>query len=110
MPNPSFVQLMARIRGVLLFYRLFFLIPGLLLTCIGCYLYHRNVQVELTIIPAIYAMKILTLGMTAWMVSRRKELYYFFNLGINSKQLITAACTIDLLIFITGLTATAKLL
>jgi len=110
MPNPSSVQLMARLRGLLLYYRLFFLIPGLLLTLVGSVLYYRNARYDFNITPAILSLKILALGMTAWTASRRKERYYFFNLGISNTLLIGSACIIDILLFAIVLQITIKLL
>lgn len=92
---------MARIRGLLLYYRSFFLIPGLLLTTAACGLYYKNARYADSIVPAILTLKVITFGLTAYLNWQRKERYYFFNLGLSPVQLIVSACLIEWLIFFT---------
>lgn len=103
----SCVQFMARIRGLLLYYRSFFLVPGILLILCACWVYRSNAAKHLGILPAILSLKAIAFGMTAYVAHQRKERYYFFNLGLGPYLLTGTAFVIDFLLLFTALTLTS---
>jgi hypothetical protein len=90
---------MARIRGLLLFYRSFFLIPGLILTICGCYLYYRNAKYEFGMGPYVVALKFIVFALAAYSAYRSKELYYYYNLRLSYVKLVVTAFMLDFLLF-----------
>src|SRR5690349_5012277 len=90
---------MARIRGLLLFYRSFFLIPGLILSICGCYLYYRNAKYDFGVGHAVFALKFIVFALAAYTAYRSKELYYYHNLQLSYITLTVTAFILDFLLF-----------
>lgn len=97
------MQFMARIRDLLLFYRSFFLKPGLLLTTLGWFLYFKNAKYNLSVGPPVFVLKALVFAVTAYMVYSRKELFFYYNLGLSYFRLVFTAFILDFFIFFAGL-------
>ncbi len=90
---------MARIRGLLLFYRSFFLIPGLILTVCGCYLYYRNAKYDFGVGPSVLGLKFIVFALAAYSAYRSKQLYFYYNLRLSYIQLIITSFILDFLLF-----------
>lgn len=90
---------MARIRGLILFYRSFFFIPGLILSICGCYLYYRNAKYNFGLGHAVFALKFIAFAFAAYVAYKSKELYYYYNLQLNYAALVGTAFILDFLLF-----------
>ncbi|SHN45363.1 hypothetical protein SAMN05216311_12016 [Chitinophaga sp. CF418] len=101
---------MVRIRGLFLFYRSFFLKPGLLLTTIGCCLYYKNAKYALSVGPPVFLLKAIVFATTAYIVYRSKKLYYYYNLQLSYFTLVLTAFVLDFFLFFTCLKMTKYLL
>lgn len=96
-PNILNALAMKKILGFLTFYRFFFLIPTLILTLCACFLYYQNSKYGIT--SSIVILKLITTGLICYACYGRKELYFYFNLGLSFSTLIICAVITDLLIF-----------
>lgn len=88
---------MRRISGFLTFYRSFYLYPTAVLTLCCCYLVYKNPGYDIS--SGLFALKFLTTGMFAYLSYGKKELYFYYNIGLNFLTLTIAACSLDLVTF-----------
>ena len=97
-PNILCAPAMTRIPGFLIFYRSFYLYPTFILTCVCCYLVYKNPRYDIS--SGLYALKFLTTGMIAYLSYAKKELYFYYNVGLSFRTLTILACCLDLFTFL----------
>ena|ERR1700744_315089 len=97
---------MKTIRQILTFYRSFFLL-SLIVTGLCMYSIHLN---GIRAFFVVFICKTLTLAAFFYFITiyKKKEFYYYRNLGVSKLTLWVATLTIDYVLFIVLLTLTYK--
>lgn len=85
-------------RLILTFYKNF-IATSLILSCCCAYALHIN---GMHAFALLFWFKVLTLGLTFYFIGqyKKKEFYYYQNLGISKLVLWVSSLSIDMLIFI----------
>ncbi|MCR8561014.1 hypothetical protein KXD93_25380 [Mucilaginibacter sp. BJC16-A38] len=78
------------------------------LSCIGLLIFYGAHAMEL--IGVLFWYKIITIGMifSTWIYYKKKELYYYQNLGISKIKLAVATSTFDFLLWLIAIIITTK--
>lgn len=89
---------MARLISIFLFYRSFAAFSWIVTGASMAVIYQYGIHW----ITPMFWMKVLTLGLTWYFIKvyKRREFYYFKNLGASSKFLWISAFSLDLILFI----------
>ena len=94
------------IRIIIGFYRSFFIAAALITICCASLFW----QYGYSIFAAIFWLKLASLAIIYWFINnyKRKEFYYYYNLGISKRVLWMATLLFDFLLFILLITQLNK--
>lgn len=97
------------LRIAWIFYRNFYLIT-LLITVVCCYTLFM--QHSLALLTAFIFLKLFSdlFAALIWLMLRSHELYFYYNLGWNKRELFISALFIDTFLFIAAILLTTMLI